>query len=119
MIEHKGRNSGQLYRTVIEVAGRYPEANEWIVASGWGPGADWYRNLRAGMLDAVWIGSKRRPAEVRFLGIAEASEVIRLYEAAHPRAARILFRSMGVSHDGTPDSRAEMMKAIPMVSFKV
>ena len=49
MIEHRGRNSGNTYRTVIEVAGRTDD--EWICSSGTGPNADWYRNLQAGGLD--------------------------------------------------------------------
>ncbi|MEZ5295397.1 MAG: hypothetical protein R2697_03720 [Ilumatobacteraceae bacterium] len=36
MIEHRGRKSGNLYRTVIEVAGRKPEASEYICTSGTG-----------------------------------------------------------------------------------
>ncbi len=59
MIEHSGRKSSKLYRTVLEVAGRAPEAREWIVTSGTGPSADWYRNVSAGGVAAVWIGSRR------------------------------------------------------------
>jgi deazaflavin-dependent oxidoreductase (nitroreductase family) len=117
MVEHRGRKSDNLYRTVLEVAGRYPEKNEWIVTSGTGPKADWYRNLKAGKLDAVWIGSQRWLATVRFLESDEASTVLHDYETAHPKTAAKLLESMGVSYDGTDEGRVEMMRAIPMVSF--
>ncbi len=117
MIEHRGRKSGRLYHTVLEVAGRRPDTNEWIVASGTGPNADWHLNLRAGMLDAVWIGTRRRGATTRFLEADEAGAVFREYESKHPNAAANLMKSMGVSYDGTDEGRIEMMRVIPMVSF--
>jgi deazaflavin-dependent oxidoreductase (nitroreductase family) len=117
MIEHLGRKSGNLYRTVLEVAGNYPDTNEWIVTSGTGPKADWYRNLQAGTLQAVWIGSKRYEATMRFLDAEEAGSVFYDYESAHPKTAAKLMKSMGVSYDGTADGRTEMMRSIPMVSF--
>lgn len=117
MIEHRGRKSGNLYRTVVEVAGRHPSRDEWIVTSGWGPRADWYRNLVAGGLEAVWIGSKRHDATVRFLDNVEAGEVMGVYEKKHPKTAQTLYNVMGVSHDGSDEGRADMMKRIPMVGF--
>ena len=117
MVEHRGRRSGTLYRTVLEVAGRYPEKNEWIVTSGTGPKADWYQNLQAGNLDVVWIGSKRSEATVRFLEADEAAKVFHEYETAHPKTATRLMASRGVSYDGTDESRIELRRSIPMVSF--
>ena len=119
MIEHRGRKSGNLYRTVLEVAGRYLEKDEWIVTSGTGPKADWYRNLQAQGVDAVWIGSTRHHASVRFLEPDEAALVMAKYEAAHPRAAVKLLESMGVTYDGTDEGRIELMKKIPMVGFTI
>lgn len=117
MIEHLGRKSGNLYRTVLEVVGRYPDKDEWMVASGTGPKADWYRNLQAGTLQAVWVGSKRSDASVRFLDAEEAGSVFHDYETAHPKTASKLMKWMGVSYDGTEDGRVEMMRGIPIVSF--
>jgi len=117
MIEHRGRRTEDLHRTVLEVAGRYPERNEWIVTSGTGPKADWYRNLKANTLEAVWIGSKRSEATVRFLEADEAASVFSDYETAHAKTAAKLMDSMGVTYDGTDRGRIEMMRNIPMVSF--
>jgi deazaflavin-dependent oxidoreductase (nitroreductase family) len=119
MIEHRGRKSGSPYRTVLEVAGRYPDRDEWIVTSGTGPKADWYRNLEAGNLEAVWVGSRRSDATVRFLEAEEAGSVFHDYETAHPKTASKLMNSMGVSYDGSDDGRIEMMRSIPMVGFTI
>jgi len=118
MIEHRGRTSGTLYRTVIEVAGRDPVAHEYICTSGRGTRSDWYRNLQAGGLDAVWVGSRRHPdATVRFLEPTEAAGYMRTYEDAHPTTAAKLYGVMGVSYDGTDDDLVRMMAEIPMVAF--
>jgi len=119
MIEHRGRKSGKLYRTVLEVAGRNPERNEWIVTSGTGPNADWYRNIRAGGVEALWIGPKRHPAESRFLEAPEAAGIMQRYEEEHPETAARLMASMGISYDGTDEGRIEMMRKIPMVALSV
>lgn len=117
MIEHRGRRSGRHYRTVVEVAGR--RNGEWICASGTGPGADWYLNLRANGLLAVWVGPRKRWASVRFLKAREAAGVMADYEFEHPRTAARLYRMMGISHDGTVEGRVEMMEKVPMVAFSI
>ena len=114
MLEHRGRSSHRLYRTVIEVAGR--SGSEWICASGTGPGADWYRNLRAGGLEALWIGPHRHRATVRFLEADEAAGVMAAYEHDHPTTAARLYDVMGVSYDGSRDDLVRMMHEIPMVA---
>ncbi len=117
MIEHRGRRSGHHYRTVVEVAGR--RNGEVICASVTGPRADWYRNLRAHGLLAVWVGSSKRWASVRFLESREAAGVMADYEHEHPKTAARLYRIMGVSYDGTVEGRVEMMEKVPMVAFSI
>jgi deazaflavin-dependent oxidoreductase (nitroreductase family) len=119
MVEHRGRTSGTLYRTVIEVAGQLTDPPEYVCTSGTGPNADWYRNLQAGGLDAVWVGSKRHRATTRFLEPAEAASVMAEYERRHPKTAARLYEAMGVSYDGTEEGLVEMMDRIPMVAFSV
>lgn len=118
MLEHRGRNTGRLYRTVLEVAGRNDV--EWIVTAGFGPRSDWYRNLKVETFEAVWLGSRRHEdVSVRFLGHEEAGMVMGDYEKAHAKTARGIYKAIGVSYDGTDEGRAEMMRQIPMVGFAV
>ncbi len=117
MMEHRGRRSGRLYRTVVEVVGRSHEAGEWFVVSGYGRKTDWYRNLRAGHLQAIWLGSRRVEARARFLDDSEAAEVLAAYEGAHPRMATVLLGQLGLSYDGTDEGRIAMMSQLPMVAL--
>src|ERR1700743_2201894 len=74
MIEHLGRRSRRCYFSVVEVAGKI--GPEWVCTSGTGPVAEWYQNLQAGKLEAVWLGSRRHRASVRFLADQEAADVM-------------------------------------------
>lgn len=119
-MEHRGRRSGRLYHTVVEVAGRKPGTSEWVITAGYGPRTDWYRNLESGNLEAVWIGSSRyHQCSARFLEPPEAAGVLAGYERDHPKTAQVLFGEMDISYDGTDEGRVEMVKAIPMVALQV
>lgn len=118
MIEHRGRQSGKLYRTVVEVVGRSSDNAEWFVVSGFGANTDWYRNLKAGELEAIWLGSRRVRARVRFPDDAEAGAILSRYERAHPGTARRLLDQLGLSYDGTDSGRIAMMSELPMVAFE-
>ena len=117
MLEHIGRRSGRLRQTPLEVVLRREDA--FVLCSGTGPKADWYRNINAVPAVAVWVGARRHEVEQRFLDDSEAATVFAAYELAHPRAAARLTELMGVSHDGTHESRVEMVKKIPMVEVRL
>ena len=44
-IAHRGRVTGRLHQTIVEVIRFDPRRNEWLVAAMFGPRSDWYRNL--------------------------------------------------------------------------
>lgn len=117
MLEHTGRRSGKLRQTPLEVVHRNGDA--YILCSGTGPNADWYRNIRAKPAVGMWVGSKRHAVEQRFLETSEAATTFAFYERSHPKAAARLTELMGVSHDGTHESRMEMVARIPMVEMRL
>lgn len=117
LLEHIGRKSGKRYQTPLEVASRDEAHDEYIVTSGTGVNADWYRNIRANPAVAIWLGSRRYPVKQRFLPTAEAVERMKEYEREHPKAAAKLEDLMGVSHDDTDESWTAMMEKIPMIGF--
>lgn len=119
MVEHRGRKSGRLYKTVLEVVDHDTAADEWYIVSGFGSKADWYRNLRSDGLEAVWIGTRRHPADARFVEPEEAARVVARYEEAHPKTADVLMGQLGVGYDGTDEGRVEMMASIPMVALRI
>ncbi len=117
MLEHVGRRSGKLRQTPLEVVRR--DGDSYILCSGTGPNADWYRNIKSSPAAGLWVGSSRHQVEQRFLEGSEAATVFVGYEQAHPKAATKLMGMMGVSHDGTHESRVAMAAKIPMVELRI
>jgi deazaflavin-dependent oxidoreductase (nitroreductase family) len=86
MLEHRGRKSGRRRQVVLEVVDR-PEPGTYVIVSGFGKRAQWYRNVEADPRVRVWLGSHGPVAAVaRPLGPEEAAAALRRYADAHPRA---------------------------------
>ena len=115
MITHLGRKSGRTYQTPVEVVERAD--GEYVVCSGTGPGADWYRNIVATPAVEVQVRNRSWRPEQRLLDSAEAASWFKRYEEVHPKTAARLLASMGNSYDGTDAGRLEMMADMPMVAF--
>jgi deazaflavin-dependent oxidoreductase (nitroreductase family) len=86
MLEHTGRNTGARRLVVLEVVG-HPRRGTYIVASGFGARAQWFRNVRASSRVRVWAGRRMAvPAAARLLGTDEAADALAAYAARHPLA---------------------------------
>ena len=86
MLEHTGRKSGKRRRVVLEIVGQ-PQPGTYIVASGFGSRAQWFRNVRADPKVRVSIGSRRpAPATARPLTSEDARAALAAYATRHPRA---------------------------------
>ena len=59
VITHRGRKSGRLRRTLVEVVRHDPATDEFVVVSGRGDRADWYRNIVAAPAVEVQAGRQR------------------------------------------------------------
>ena len=55
MLEHIGRTSGRARYVVLEAVG-HPAPDSYVVASGFGAKAQWFRNIRANPHVRVWAG---------------------------------------------------------------
>jgi deazaflavin-dependent oxidoreductase (nitroreductase family) len=117
MLEHIGRRTGKLRQTPLEVV--LCDGDSYILCSGTGPNADWYRNIRATPAQGLWVGSRRYEVDQRFLADSEAATTFARYETDHPKAASRLGALMGVSHDGTHEDRMTMVARIPMVEMRL
>jgi deazaflavin-dependent oxidoreductase (nitroreductase family) len=86
MLEHVGRQSGRHRYAVLEVID-HPVASTYVVASGFGGRAQWFRNLEANGQARVSIGS-RKPlrANACRLDADAATASMDRYATAHPRA---------------------------------
>jgi deazaflavin-dependent oxidoreductase (nitroreductase family) len=107
MLEHVGRKSGRRRHVVLEVVDR-PEPGTYVVVSGFGEGAQWYRNVEADPHVRVYLRSHRPvAAEARPLSAEESGAALRRYASAHPRAwsslRPVLEHTLGtpIDEDGT------------------
>ncbi|WP_296366490.1 MULTISPECIES: nitroreductase family deazaflavin-dependent oxidoreductase [unclassified Pseudonocardia] len=103
MLEHVGRRTGQRRRVVLEVFG-HPASDRYLVVSGFGDRAQWFRNVRAHPQVRVSVAGRRSvPATARVLGSAEADAALARYAARYPRAWRtfkpVLESTLGTSID--------------------
>ena len=86
MLEHTGRRSGLARHVVLEVV-EHPDPGTWIVVSGFGAKAQWYRNIQANPAVRLWCGTHRHtPATATTLSTDQSAAVLDRYATAHPRA---------------------------------
>lgn len=118
LINHVGRKSGRHYRTVVEVARHDPATKTYVVASGYGPGADWYRNLGHTPDVTIQVGRRRMDAHAELLSPQESAEEMVDYARRHPAAARNLTKMIGYEVDGSEADYRELGQSqIPFVAL--
>ncbi|MFF0864048.1 nitroreductase family deazaflavin-dependent oxidoreductase [Nonomuraea sp. NPDC003560] len=115
LLTHTGRVSGLPRRAVIEVVQR--DGQGYVAASGFGPKADWYRNVMATPRVSLQVGGHRFRATAVPLEPGEGADIMARYAPRHPAAARRLCRIMGFAVDGGVDDYREVGSRIPFVRF--
>ncbi|MBJ6642951.1 nitroreductase family deazaflavin-dependent oxidoreductase [Streptomyces griseoincarnatus] len=118
LLHHTGRVSGRDHTTVLEVVSFDAVEASWTVASGFGPKADWYRNLRAHPQTLIRFGSHPHPVTARFLPADDGAAIMADYARRHPRTARRLCAFMGLPVDGSDESFRAAGRAIPFVRLE-
>ncbi len=116
MLEHIGRRSGVHRYVVLEVVD-HPTSDTYVVASGFGGNAQWFRNIQANPRVRVCVGSRApKPARARVLSQQEADNTLGVYIGRHPHAWAALRRVLEntlerpISQTNTP---------LPMVEFRL
>ncbi len=90
MLQHTGRRSGAPRYVVLEVVDR-PAPGEYIIVSGFGTAAQWYRNVLADARVRVWTGGLRgTPATATAMSAGESAITLEHYVQHHPRAWKSL-----------------------------
>ena len=115
MIEHRGRISGEPRYVGVEVVRRDRRADSYVVASGWGRKADWYRNVRVTPEVGVTAGARRRDARAVPLPQAEATRELCTYARAHPAAFATLTRLMLGPREVPCEQVAELVPVLVLV----
>lgn len=116
MLEHIGRKSGRPRYVVLEVVDR-PAPDSYVVPSGFGRKAQWFRNIEANPRVRIYLGSHApAPATARVLGQHEVDRVLATYRERHPRAwgqfKQVLEETLGapITDAGAP---------LPMVELRL
>ncbi len=117
LLIHRGRKSGLLRETVLEVARYTPATKESVVLSAWGERADWYLNIKVTPAMEVRTGGERYVPEQRFLPPKENHAVIADYEQRHPLAFRVFARAFGYPAGGTEAVRREFASSLRLVAL--
>jgi len=113
LLEHIGRNSGKRRFVVLEVVSR-PTPGSFVVASGFGPNAQWYRNVIAHPEVRVrWSSRPAAKAIAHPLAQREASAILTQYATAHPQTwatlGPVFEATLGAPIDG-PETELPMVR---------
>jgi deazaflavin-dependent oxidoreductase (nitroreductase family) len=119
LLTHRGRRTGAVHQTVLEVL-RYDKARrEAIVMSGFGRSADWLRNLQAGSPAEIQTGRECFPASSQLVDEVEAVGVLASFERrnriARPVVRAVLSRLLGWRYLGTDHDRRRAVAQLPLV----
>lgn len=118
LLAHRGRKSGLVRRTTLEVILYDPHTRESLVLSAWGEKADWYRNIKASPALEVWTGGERYVPAQRLLTTEEGYMAITEYAIRHPLAARVLERVFGYRITRSAAARRSFAESVPLVAFR-
>ncbi len=103
LLTHTGRTTGQPRQVVLEVAGYDPRSDTYLVASGFGSRAQWYRNIRRNPDVTIQVGRRRTIAVASPLTPEASGHAMAKYASQYPRIAARLMRVCGLEVDGTTD----------------
>jgi deazaflavin-dependent oxidoreductase (nitroreductase family) len=121
-LTHRGRRTGRLRRTVLEVMHFDPTSREAIVMSGSGPTTHWLRNIQSNNELEVSIGHTFFAGTYRLLAPWEAVRVLADYERRNLLVRPLVYAVLGHlgngSFDGTDSARRKLADQLPMVAIR-
>ena len=118
LLNHTGRVSGTSRQTVLEVAERDATDHSYTVASGWGPTADWYRNILHNPNVSIQVGTRTIPVTAVPLSKEQGGDIFSRYAARHRRSAKFVLPTvLGFSVDGSDNDFRAVGEHLPFVRF--
>jgi len=116
LLNHIGRVSGKPRQTILEVAEH--DCDSYVVASGWGPTAAWYRNIVHTPDVTIQVGTRTIPVTAIPLDKDEGAQVFVRYGSRHRTAAKyVLPRVLGFSVDGSDADFRAVGQQLPFIRF--
>ncbi|KDE97743.1 nitroreductase [Mycolicibacterium aromaticivorans JS19b1 = JCM 16368] len=118
LLHHVGRITGRPRRTVLEVVDHDRTTGSYVVASGWGTGAAWYRNVIAAPEVSIQVGRRTFPVIAAALSESDGAEVFARYAARHRTLARyVLPHLLGLPVDGSDTDFRALGRRLPFIQF--
>jgi deazaflavin-dependent oxidoreductase (nitroreductase family) len=121
-LRHVGRRTGRVYNTLLEVIGHNPASGEFVVLTGLGASADWYRNIQVHPAVEVAVGRERFHPAFRVLSQVEAVQTLAEYERrnrwATPLVRWVLSWLLGWDYDSSSRARQRLAAQLPMIAFR-
>jgi deazaflavin-dependent oxidoreductase (nitroreductase family) len=118
LLTHRGRKSGKLRHTVLEVVHFDHATGESAVLSAYGERADWYQNIQANPPVEVLTGGTRYTPQYRLLEVSERLAALRIYQRRYRRAFQAIMRFLGHPYDGTEAELRALAESVLMVAFR-
>jgi deazaflavin-dependent oxidoreductase (nitroreductase family) len=118
VLVHRGRNSGRLYKTPVEILVDDRERGEFVVSPMWGRDSDWFRNVVAGGLVEVHVAGEERQVEWRELDEAERRAATKAYREAHPTYSRVVLRMLARVNGFEGDPEEAVVRELPMLGLR-
>ena len=119
MLNHIGRVSGKqrhVILVILEVVEHDPTDGSFVVTSGWGPTASWYRNILHTPKVSIQVGKRTIPVTAVPLTAGQGAEIFARYAARHRTTATYLLpRLMGFSVDGSEADFRAVGQRMPFV----
>jgi deazaflavin-dependent oxidoreductase (nitroreductase family) len=104
LVAHRGRKSGKIYETVLEVIDYDARRRESYVLSAWGQRSDWYRNIQASPAIMIQTGGRRYTPVQRSLTPEEGDALWATFMQEHPVEERLASKLLSVSGNGKNDN---------------
>jgi deazaflavin-dependent oxidoreductase (nitroreductase family) len=118
VLVHAGRKTGKP-RSAVAMVLRYDrQTHEAVICSGWGPGADWIRNIRVRPALQVQIGRESFTPQQRFLSEEESLAVVAEFGRRHPGRLRLITSILGWGDLRSDAAARDFVSTRPFVSFR-
>jgi deazaflavin-dependent oxidoreductase (nitroreductase family) len=117
-LTHRGRRSGRIRHTVLEVARFDPQTHESVVLSAYGDRADWYRNVHVAPALEIRTGRSRYVPEQRQLDPDERYAVLAAYRRRYGPLLGFFLRYMGYTYTGKEDELSAIAARVHAVGFR-
>lgn len=118
VLAHRGRRSGKLYHTPVEIMDTNPRG-EVLVSPLMGERSDWYCNIVAGGLVSWTLHGNTHDPAWRRLDPDEALVALGRYQQRHPRYAHFILRTLvRVNHIEDPSLHG-IAGAVPVLALAV